>query len=462
MSFSPFEQPKTYAVTSTVVVEPIYHLLTAMSLLTALNVDTDNNVDTNNEEWLSNTAAKLTPEQRHTNRIIFDWFGSALLPAANYTTFTSFLTALDNILPTELVDRAVRAWIDSADPQDESSVDLLKEQAHFAKFATATTPDLVDESELLAEVHQLISEPAELHALITGHLRMLWETYFASEWKKKRAAMIYCAEELNAREWPTESPRTLLQSFIRSSIPDSILTQFAGVRQIKIVPSPYIGLHAARFEEPDILWVFMLADFWRLPMRTEPIQRGEIMGPASALADDTRLQILELLAAHDELRAQEIIAQMDTSQSTISRHLKQLTNANFLTEKRAGGANKIYQLNRSRVSEFAHTLAALLSAENARMVLNDARLDQPTALQPYLDRNGLVTTWPAKQKGQLAVLDYLGDKFVEGEKYTEKQVNNLLTKWHTYGNPAYLRRSLIDVGLLQRTPNGSEYWRAEL
>ncbi|MCB0098691.1 MAG: hypothetical protein KDE46_23315, partial [Caldilineaceae bacterium] len=36
-------------------------------------------------------------------------------------------------------------------------------------------------------------------------------------------------------------------------------------------------------------------------VRTEPIQRSEVLGPLSILADETRLRILELLAASDDL-----------------------------------------------------------------------------------------------------------------------------------------------------------------
>jgi len=453
MPFSPFKQPTASIVSSAVEVESVHHLLTAMSLLTSPYLNEDN------EPWLSNIAAKLSDEQRRTNRIIFEWLGLALLPNANYTTFTSFLTALDTTSPTDIVNRTVAGWQDVASSKDESPEKLLTDKTRFIKFATDTNPDLANARELLTEVHQLLAEPSALHSLITTHLRLLWETYFAGEWQKKRAAMIYCAEELNARTWPTESANALLQAFIRGAIPDAILAQLAGIRQIKIVPSPYIRLYASRFEQPDTLWVFMLADFWQLPMRTEPVKRGEIKGPASALADDTRLQILELLAAHGELRAQAIIAQMDTSQSTISRHLKQLSSAGFIDEKRADGANKLYRLNHNRASEFAYSLSTLLSAANARTVLNDVRLDQPAALQPYLDRDGRVTNWPAKTKGQSAVLSYLIGKFEGDKKYVEKQVNDLLTTWHTYGNPAYLRRSLVDSGLLKRTSTGSEYWR---
>ena len=198
-------------------------------------------------------------------------------------------------------------------------------------------------------------------------------------------------------------------------------------------------------------------------MRTEPTKRSEIRGPAAALADDIRLQILEMLAAYKEVQVQEIVTQLEVSQSTVSRHLKQLRNAQFITEHRTEDANKSYRLNRRRFDQFAFMLRELLTVENARMILSDVRLEQPEELRSFLNRDGLVTQWPAKQKkkSRQAILDYLIAKFSQDETYTETQVNELLNQWHTYRDPVYLRRSLIDAGMLKRTSNGSQYWLPE-
>jgi hypothetical protein len=133
----------------------------------------------------------------------------------------------------------------------------------------------------------------------------------------------------------------------------------------------------------------------------------------------------------------------------------------LITEQRGNDANKSYQLNPEALERLFHTLTQLLSNENAQLNQSDARLTQPVALRRFLDRAARVTTWPAKRKDQQAVLDYLIAKFAFGQDYTEVEVNDLLNAWHTYGDPAFLRRSLIIVGLFQRTPDGARYWRAE-
>ncbi|MEZ4712823.1 MAG: DUF2087 domain-containing protein [Caldilineaceae bacterium] len=129
-------------------------------------------------------------------------------------------------------------------------------------------------------------------------------------------------------------------------------------------------------------------------------------------------------------------------------------------EKRLSSNEKRYHLQRTRIDEIAQTLAKLLSAENARMVLNDARAKLAPDLHPYLDRHGIIVSWPTQKKEHI-VLEYLITKFQPGESYHEKKVNERIAVWHTCQDTLYVRRRLIDYGLLARTSSGSCYWRVQ-
>ena len=49
------------------------------------------------------------------------------------------------------------------------------------------------------------------------------------------------------------------------------------------------------------------------------------------------------------------------------------------------------------------------------------------------------------------------DSFKPEVQYTEKQINTMLKRiWHDH---VYLRRALIEYGFLERTADGSAYWR---
>lgn len=82
-------------------------------------------------------------------------------------------------------------------------------------------------------------------------------------------------------------------------------------------------------------------------------------------------------------------------------------------------------------------------------------------LRGFLDAEGQVTQFPARRKKQLAVLQYLAGKFAPGRVYTEREVNEVLLAWHTFRNPATLRRELYDFHFLNRTPDGRTYELAD-
>lgn len=85
--------------------------------------------------------------------------------------------------------------------------------------------------------------------------------------------------------------------------------------------------------------------------------------------------------------------------------------------------------------------------------------DRPPKARKVLDqafRDGRLIRLPAKHTRRLVVLDELAQRFEPGEKYTERQVNALLSASDV--DVATLRRNLVDHGLLERA-DGS-YWRS--
>ncbi|MCL2057249.1 MAG: DUF2087 domain-containing protein, partial [Oscillospiraceae bacterium] len=64
-------------------------------------------------------------------------------------------------------------------------------------------------------------------------------------------------------------------------------------------------------------------------------------------------------------------------------------------------------------------------------------------------------------KMKTIALFYLAAKFEPGKRYTEKEINETLNNWHTFGDPAMLRRDLYNGYFLGRKKDGSEYWLEE-
>lgn len=70
--------------------------------------------------------------------------------------------------------------------------------------------------------------------------------------------------------------------------------------------------------------------------------------------------------------------------------------------------------------------------------------------------DGPLSTFPTKEKRKIVVLKQLILRFDPQRKYTEKEVNEILT--NAFHDPVILRRNLIEYGFMDRYADGSCYW----
>ena len=82
-------------------------------------------------------------------------------------------------------------------------------------------------------------------------------------------------------------------------------------------------------------------------------------------------------------------------------------------------------------------------------------------LRNFLDATGKLTAFPAKRKMKLYALLYLAQKIPADTDFTEREINNILLDWHTFADPATLRRELYDYRFLDRSRDGKVYRLAE-
>jgi hypothetical protein len=76
-------------------------------------------------------------------------------------------------------------------------------------------------------------------------------------------------------------------------------------------------------------------------------------------------------------------------------------------------------------------------------------------IKDYVRKDGSLKTIPAQRKKLEAILRYVAKAFEPGKRYSEKQVNEILGKYHE--DTASLRRELVGYGLMKR--EGGDYWR---
>jgi hypothetical protein len=75
------------------------------------------------------------------------------------------------------------------------------------------------------------------------------------------------------------------------------------------------------------------------------------------------------------------------------------------------------------------------------------------------DTAGRLVRLPNKFSVQQMAMWWMWTQFAVRRKYTEKEVNQVLNAHHTFGDQATLRRELVNMKLLGRKSDCSEYWK---
>lgn len=181
-----------------------------------------------------------------------------------------------------------------------------------------------------------------------------------------------------------------------------------------------------------------------------------LLSAFKALADANRLKILGLLA-REELSVEQLAEIIHLRPSTVSHHLSRLSEAG-LVSARAEGYYNLYRLEPGSLEALAQQL---LSKETLPMMATEVDLDayDRKIVADFLLPDGRLKTIPAQRKKLEAVLRYLALSFEPHVHYSERQVNQILVRFHE--DTASLRREMIGLGLLERTRGGEEYWRGE-
>lgn len=180
---------------------------------------------------------------------------------------------------------------------------------------------------------------------------------------------------------------------------------------------------------------------------------AELLAFFKALADENRLKIAGLLATQ-ELSVEQIAGALGLSASTVSHHLARLSEAG-LVQARAQSYYSFYRLNTPALESMANRLLKPETLPGAAAQVDTQAYDRKV-LHDFLLPDGRLKQIPAQRKKFEAVLRYVHRDFLPGERYTEKQVNELLGRYHA--DVAYLRRGLIEYKLLARHSDGTQYW----
>jgi DNA-binding transcriptional ArsR family regulator len=132
------------------------------------------------------------------------------------------------------------------------------------------------------------------------------------------------------------------------------------VERLIFVPSAHVGPYMWKMQVGGTLQVLFGARLPRGVQFSAPdLSRAEILVRLNALAEGNRLRILRLISEEGEQRSLDVIERLDLSQSTVSRHLKQLVATGYLAERRCNGA-KCYKLRPEQVKDTLQAISTFL------------------------------------------------------------------------------------------------------
>ena len=181
---------------------------------------------------------------------------------------------------------------------------------------------------------------------------------------------------------------------------------------------------------------------------------NELLAFFKALADANRLKIVGLLA-REPLSVEQMAEMLQIHPSTVSHHLARLSQVG-LVSARAAGYYSIYQLETKALETMAQRLLAHEELPAAAADVDTDAYDRKV-LHNYLTPEGRIKSFPTQQKKYEAILRYVVRAFEPGARYSERQVNEILSQFHE--DTAGLRRNLVEFGLMGRQGGGGEYWR---
>lgn len=184
----------------------------------------------------------------------------------------------------------------------------------------------------------------------------------------------------------------------------------------------------------------------------------ELLEFFKALAEEERLKILGLLAL-ENLNAGQLAERLSRPLRAVLNHLEVLLRLGLVQSEsgaiamEALSANESFTLNRKGLQAMKQRL---LSGTQQRFAApEEGEAFDRKVLRDFLTPQGQIKALPAQEKKLLVVLRYVLQAFAPGERYPEKEVNEILRKYHP--DTASLRRYLVDHQLLARQEG--LYWR---
>jgi len=322
--------------------------------------------------WVVQTREILTDEELFEHRLVIIGFFHAILPEKDWTSFPEYLTDLEKSDPVALRDKMLRAYAEVCIACDEKTKSMkvdwdkvLSSSEQYVDFLLERFGENLVEVDMETKAYEYVIDPPAMQKLVVNHLRWFWDKYLSQEWKRTESLLKESVKAFQNANLDNMSRLEMARYITGQDLDDEKWGRTLGeAEHISFMPNPHIGPYVTRLYCGDtVLLVFGARQPEDASVRIPELDRADIVVRMSALADDTRLRILQMIAERGELRSQDIIEEVSLSQPSVSRYLTQLTATGYLQERRINGS-KAYALNRDRIEKTLKAVHNFLLGRN--------------------------------------------------------------------------------------------------
>jgi DNA-binding transcriptional ArsR family regulator len=316
-------------------------------------------------EWVNKTRAAMSKKELADHELAVVGFYFAILPENGEITFPAYLNQLENTEAAALRDKMLNIyanlslWKESTPEVNWDEV--LASAESYIEFLRSRFDDEYVDEKLEKRAYDYVMDPPAMKDFLIGHLTWIWKTHFEPEWKRVEPMLLDSVRSFSRTDLTSMSRDEAASYVTGQDVTDTKwCKKMDTVENVVFIPNPHIGpyVHASGYNN-TLLVHFGARQPDETQERIPDLDRNEIVARLSALADDTRLHILQLVAEKGEIRVHDILEVVNLSQPSVSRYLSQLTASGYLQERREGGS-KVYRLNKDRIDKTLKAVNAFL------------------------------------------------------------------------------------------------------
>ena len=322
------------------------------------------------DQWIYVTYAAIDEDFRRDLLLIFKHLAASIVfrglvslsePPQDLATFVDWLTALDE---SEIRTAVTCLLQDIACQAEESGCEGLSApslddraglDAFFRRSGCEWSRLATDAPQQFAELIALLANPDDLKVRLVSGVTRFWESYFEGPYAAFRPMI-----EASAARFSAGPPPKDIAAFY-SEVTGKPLSE-TGIRwlnesdELLFIPSvlggPYVQFHTIGEDGRRLAIAYNCRASG--PSGEEDRRLRSMFPPLRALADETRLEILQMLT-EQELYAQQIVERLGISQPAVSRHLALMVAGGVLRDRRSNGM-KFYSVNRESLAALASQL----------------------------------------------------------------------------------------------------------